>query len=202
MGTSNIFSCSQVPPNLIQFDYVTINWVAQPPLFGSVIWKDHPFANATFMLMLYLKFLEPLSWKFCVYFVSFSIKSFFCQSNSARIFLSTIKVLRYPPPLSQKNTQTSKQMDPDPSWRPYPRVTSTIIIPIPIPSNRCNQPTNQPTDGTAEPTCLGKQQLLESFLLSLRCAFGGGFGEFDGGCGGKGEVKGWIFKLRYGYFQK
>ena len=144
MGTSNIFHVHrylQIWSNsTTEFFY---NWAAQPPLFGSVIWKEHPFANATFMLMLHLKFLEPLSWKFCVYFVSFSIKSFFCQSNSARNFLSTIKTLRYPLPFPKINKPPNKWTRTHPDdlihgWHQQPSSS-----PSPSPSTWCNQPTNR-----------------------------------------------------------
>ena len=155
--------------------------------FWSVIWKDHPFANATFMLMLYLKFLEPLSWKFCVYFVSFSIKSFFCQSNSPF-------PLRYPLPFPKKHTNL--QTKADPSWRPYPR-GDINHHPHPHPLQPM-QPTNQPTDGRRrtsmpwEATIIGVVPSQPPMCL---------WGWFDGGCGfvgGKGEEG--VLLWRAGFF--
>lgn len=131
--------------------------MAQPPCF------DQWFERIILFEMPHLCWCSILkSWS--IYFgVHFHQVPFFCQSNSARNHpFHPPKCYVKPLPFAQKS-QTSQ------SNRPILTTEKGVTYHHPPPSPK---PIPQPTDGTAEPTCLGKQQLLESFLLRLRCALG------------------------------
>ena len=115
-----------------------------------------------------------------------SIKSNCFQSNSARNFLSTIKMLRF---------QTNGPI----------LTTTSTIIPIPtIPSTWCNQPTNRCAPQNLH--ALGSNNYWSRSFSASDVPLGG----VDGGCGfvgGKGEegvlfMKGWFFWIEIWVFPK